>query len=293
MAKNKIPDELLTQEQIKRRERNLRYRGRRDSASLSHLQVVPEASQPITPQISEASHSVSSPSHSPKTVQKQKIETMKHTETVNEPDLSAWRQFEVLIERPSLFFTMIFILGNTSLLTYFQASTYLNENMSPILAWTIALVCELALAYLTVLISLKQCRFFAGVLFLSLFAYTLGTMAYGVKKNEVVSVNKAVDSDVDAKLLRENIQRTQAALDIALARKESGNIARYTKALETISTQLLEKRPQASLSIAMIETQSTGLIFLRALLMLVGALLLHRVIRVTNIALHLKDARAQ
>lgn len=193
-------------------------------------------------------------------------------------DLRAWKSFEVALETPSLFFTLAFVFGVTSLLVFFQASTYLGEAMSPLLAWGIAITCELSLCYVTILFSLKQNRFFTGLLFIAFFSYVLGTMAFGIKKKEGVEIYKISETDSNSSLLRESIRKTQAALDLAISRKESGNVARGTKALADLSAQMGKGMGSQHPAAELIETRSIGLIFLRALLMLINAIAIHHVI---------------
>jgi hypothetical protein len=199
-------------------------------------------------------------------------------ETEDEMDLRAWKSFEVAFERPSLFFTLAFVFGVTSLLFFFQATTYLGEAISPFLAWGIAMTCELSLCYVTILFSLKRNRFFTGLLFIAFFSYVLGTMAYGIKKNEGVEMHKITESDSNSNLLRESIRKAQAALDLAISRKESGNVARGTKTLADLSTQLEKSMGSQNPAAELVETRSLGLIFLRALLMLINAIAIHHII---------------
>lgn len=278
MAKRKIPDEMLTPEQLRRRLRNERYKQKKTTHPQAHLQLVEEDTVHKEAPVLKTSLLINKTEENlpfPKRdASKTKLDTRFEKEE-DEIDLSAWKEFELIIVKPSLFFSLAFIIGVTSLLVFFQASTYLGEGMSAYLAWGIAIACELSLWYLTILFSVKRNRFLIGVLFLSFFSYVLGTMAYGIKKNEVIEVSRIEENDVNSTLLKESVRKTQEALDLAISRKESGNVARNMKVLSDLTKRLEKPTVENEAQTGIVEVRSIGLIFLRALLMLINAIGIH------------------
>lgn len=218
----KIPETTLTPEQIKRRERNKRYR----------LKLVQEG------------------------------ETQKPSPIKEKTKYNA---FHTLNKLPDI----LLLTAITSLLIFFQAQTYLEDAMNPWLAWSIAIVCEASLCYLSFSLrrSLVSCLLFA-----SLFIYTLGTMTYGIKKDEAIKTGEIESHTV----IKESLDRAQAGFDLALSKKESGSMAKYMKTIEALSDDLT-KTP--SVGAGIVQFQSYWIIALRAILMLINATLVHRMMK--------------
>lgn len=258
----KIQDESLTSEQLKRRERNARYR-RKNEANTSRVIPLRRMAEGRLPE-TEIKKGVSGTS-------------LTSSLRPRGLDLSEWKKCRIMIENPGLLFSLFALLGLTALLTYFQANTYSKEAMSPFLAWSVALMCEFSLMFVTVLYSLNRNRLISSFLFIAFFCYMLGTMAYDIKRGEAVETQMVTDSDFNTTTLRKNIQQVQAAIDLALLRKESGNIAKHMRTLQHLSDDLLRNNVAQPKRVGLIEVKSIGLIILRALLMLIGALLVHQI----------------
>lgn len=170
---------------------------------------------------------------------------------------------------PTLIAPMLLLCLISMLLTYFQAEVYLNDGMHSWLAWSIAGICELSLLYLSVQMRSKAV---ARFLFVAMFVYSLGIMSYGIKKVESVRLSETGSH----RALVSNVETVRQALDLAVSRKESGNVSQRLKILGDLTSQLDSARnPRVSADALMLDAQSVGFIALRAILMLISAMLVH------------------
>jgi hypothetical protein len=154
-----------------------------------------------------------------------------------------------------------------SLLIYFQTTTYMEDlGLDLVTSVSISAICEGSLVYL----SFAMRRSIASAfLFLSLFTYTLGTMSYGIKNTEAIEENRFLNQTV----LKDNLRRAQEAFDLAQDRKETGYASRHLKTIERMSSEIDETIVETRLT----RFKTFWFISLRAILMLVSALIVHRV----------------
>lgn len=174
----------------------------------------------------------------------------------------------------------------TVLLCYFQAHTYIEDGMSKPLSWAISIVCETSLCYLST--TLKASRM-SQLLWSSIFSYSLATMSYGLFKDE--AFKKAVVTKEDAshekdeirlETLRETFDSTRQAFSLSIEKGQIRNAQNLIKSMEDLSEKMTEKRenmPQIETAKAneLLRYEAYGLIVLRAILMILNAVLIHRI----------------
>jgi hypothetical protein len=190
---------------------------------------------------------------------------------------SEWRCFEKILSSPSIFFSSIAILAITCLLTYFQAAAYLHEGFG-VISYPIAIICEVCLAILAVFYSLGHNQKTAILLFVGMFVYSLGTMSYDLRSSQEKEVTSHEQGSEKQILIESSLKSAQASLAIAQEKKESGNISRHTKTVEDLTT-LVTKGTKSEIKSGLITYKYDGLIYLRALLMMINGFLIHFSIR--------------
>jgi hypothetical protein len=166
----------------------------------------------------------------------------------------------------------------TCLLCYFQAVAYApKESLEP-LHWAIAIVCEISLCYLSASLNISWASRF---LFAALFTYNIGVMTYAIKRDETIKTIKEIKGDTDEKMRQELFAKTMIAFDLSAKRHETGNTARFIKILE--DTTKSPVAPMAKPMLNVLKFESISLIVLRAILMLLNALLIHRILLLRKI----------
>lgn len=310
MARNKTPDKFLSEEQKKRRERNERYyRLKKESGKPSQMGASPQLRivskneseletkgvlKPRKPMMHEGSRHLRRLKSKDVSYKSQEVvgETgigwSQSTGVLNKSQIgnemltdgnqywAEWRFLKIILSSPAVFFSLLIILAVTSLLTYFQATVYLKEGFD-LISWPLAIICELSLGTLAVFFAVGRYRKMALILFVGMFAYSLGTMSYDLRVSKTREIIAAEEGGEKNGLIASSLKQAQEALKVAIKREESGNISRHTKTVEEL-TMLVSKAHSPSQRTDLITYKYDGLIFLRALLMLINAFLVHFVI---------------
>lgn len=181
----------------------------------------------------------------------------------------------------------------TVLLCYFQSRVYVSEGDSEPLSWAVATICEVCLCILSMRLTVS----FDRILFYFLFSYNLATMSFGLLK--IKSVNLADVSEAKLKknalektetrkqkALQELFDSTRLAFDRATDRGQIKNSQNLLKVMQETGEKLGEKevppaikeiKKEASVDPDLIVYKAVGLIVLRAILMLINALFIHRI----------------
>jgi hypothetical protein len=244
-------DPKLSAEEIdkrkKRRERNLRYRKKKSLAPSAVQKIPPSPENPIPAKIDE-----NPPPLSPA------IEPKKQTSVLS------LKIFETLL-------SVLLCLFISVLLVFFQADTYLEDGMSKALSYALSIQCETALLYLSA--SLRA-SYVSRALFMAIFLYTLGAMSYGVLKKESLKTDLAV-SELAAESRREAVfERAKRSFDLFEERGQSKNAQKSFKAMEDLLEKL--EKPKGHFDLRLYKIEAFGLVILRAIMMLLNALLVHR-----------------
>lgn len=171
---------------------------------------------------------------------------------------------------PYLKISPIIILAITSLLIYFQTDVFIKDKINFWLSFSIAVTIEASLCYLS--LSLKNK--ISAVLFFSLFFYSLGTMSYSLL---IFSQEMSIKSDayvMSREIFLKNIEQTRKSLEISQEKKDLHSSIRFTKILENQIHDLNSLTP--ILNKKWFDFQSYWFILLRAILMLLNSVLIHR-----------------
>lgn len=184
-----------------------------------------------------------------------------------------WLSLKIILSAPAVFFAVLIIVAVSSLLTYFQAEVYLKEGFD-LISWPLAVICELSLVSLAAFFAAGYHKKTALILFVGMFLYSLGTMSYDLKMSKVKEI-VAVETGGEKSILQTtSLKQAQEALAVAIKKQESGNISRHAQTVAEL-TKLMSKDGGLSSTAALITYKYDGLIFLRGLLMLINAFLIH------------------
>lgn len=257
MARPMIPEQHMTEVQLRKRESNRRYQEKLKGEST--LRLVTEQEEP-------------------KTIKSEKIVVV--TASKSGIDLTSWRGFSVVVERPSVLILGLAVAAITSLLIVFQAQAYLSESMGS-MAWVIATTCELSLVALTIMHSTGNYRVLSILLFAAMMVYTLGVMSYDLKSSESKEVTTKTTTTETITNLKQQLEYLKPGLELSISRKEAGNIKHYSNKISEVTKQLNDElsRPIQS---TIIEAKYSGLIFLRGILMIINALFVVQLIRIIS-----------
>ena len=172
----------------------------------------------------------------------------------------------------SLILKISLCVSITSLLIYFQAAAYSDSKVIEPLGVTISIVCEISLLYLSV--SLRR-SFVSCFLFGVLFIYNLGVMSFAIKREETQKTISEIREDPNEIMRRSLFEKAISSYDLSAAKRETGNTTKILKMMKDISTEQPSKEPPM---LELYKIEAFGLIILRAILMLLNALLIHRII---------------
>lgn len=168
----------------------------------------------------------------------------------------------------------------TSLLIYFQYTAYISSESLEPLSLAMSGVCEISLLYLSA--SLRQ-SFVACFLFVCLFAYNLGVMSFSVMRDEIKKTELETMEDPKEVMKRDIFKRAVSSFDLSLSKKETWNTNKILKIMTDVSKEVEVKEAKPMLELFKIE--AIGLIVLRAILMLLNALLIHRILSVSRVTI--------
>lgn len=175
--------------------------------------------------------------------------------------------------QPEFFFQVFLSISITSLLIYFQAEAYSEDDLITPLNCAVSIICEISLLYLS---GTLRRSFVSWFLFLSLFFYNLGVMTFHVKQKEIKKISLEIKND-PAEIMRQDIfEKAIISFDLSARKSETGNTAKILKMMSDIRAEQPKEKPPM---IQLHEIEAFGLIILRAILMLLNALLIHRIVK--------------
>ena len=195
------------------------------------------------------------------------------------PEHFAWQDFSLLITSPSAFFLSVAVLAITGLLVFFQTSAYITGGLGSA-SLPIAAVCELSLVALTIFFSAKMQKKTAAFLFLAVFGYVLATMSYDLASTSIQEVTTATTNNKQTASIETQIETYIEAFQTATKKQENGNMAKWSSKIDDAKKELtnLQTTAKSSDTARLIEAKCSGMIVLRALLMLLNAFFVHALI---------------
>lgn len=214
----------------------------------------------------------STPTTTPEIIRPNDLTTLDESPTTPRQLLTLPRHFLTLFDTLSFVFPILLCVSITSLLVYFQAQAYSDGNLIKPLDCAVSIVCEISLLYLSA--SLRH-SFASWVLFLALFVYNLGVMTFAVRRDETKKTLTEIREDPKETMKRDLFQRALVSYDLSAMRKESGNMNKSLSLMKEVSAEREVKEEKPMIELYKIE--AFGLIVLRAILMLLNALLIHRI----------------
>ncbi len=304
MGRTKIPDHMLTEEQLKRRRRNEKHRNKvidiskktsqKQSQKQSQIKETKiKDAEIINKLIETVKETVKNDNvgASQKCVSNNVSETLNETvkndqiETTNDfkeikMKVNEWIVFNVTYRKPQVFFSLLLILAVTSLLVIFQYQAYISSGYSVIISSLIAVITELCLIFLTIIYSVSKSKI-SAILFITTAAYSLCFMSLDIKDNEASQMSASQKNDETYQNLSKSLSQTQKALEIATKRRESGNMSKYSKQVTELTQLLASQKTNETVS-NVIKYRSSSLIVLRALLMCILALVIHITILIVS-----------
>lgn len=161
----------------------------------------------------------------------------------------------------------------TSLLCYFQAVAYAPKDSLEPLHWAIAIICEISLCYLSGSLHISWA---SRSLFACFFSYNLAVMTYSIERDKTIKSSKEIKEDIGEIMKQELFTKAKTAFDISAKRQESGNVSKFLKTME--DTAKMTASPEAAQMINVFKFEAVSLVILRAILMLLNALLIHRIL---------------
>jgi len=189
-------------------------------------------------------------------------------------------------ERGEIIFSIFFSISISILLCIFQAETYIEDGMSEPKSWAASVICEIGLCYLA--ISLRS-SFLSFLLWITLFSYSLATMSYGLYKTKLVKTEEVKISKIEEdqektkrETLRDLFESSKIAFDISASKGHITSANKILTEMKEIGDKIEEESPSVlktavSKDEDLINFQAYGLIALRAILMILNALLIHRI----------------
>ncbi len=189
-------------------------------------------------------------------------------------------------ERGEIIFSIFFSISISILLCIFQAETYIEDGMSEPKSWAASVICEIGLCYLA--ISLRS-SFLSFLLWITLFSYSLATMSYGLYKTKLVKTEEVKISKIEEdqektkrETLRDLFESSKIAFDISASKGHITSANKILTEMKEIGDKIEEESPSVlktavSKDEDLINFQAYGLIALRAILMILNSLLIHRI----------------
>ncbi len=207
-------------------------------------------------------------------LEKKRLEKITAPISIPTPQTDPKEKEEPKKRKPQFIFQCLLSVLITCLLIFFQAQAYSNTKTIEPLSVAISVICEISLLYLSV--SIRR-SFVSAFLFSSLFVYNLGVMSFSIFRDETKKTVLELSEDANEKMKRSLFEMAVKTHDLSAARKETGNATKILKLMKDIS----ENRPQETTKTitALYKIESIGLIILRAILMLLNAVLIHRIFK--------------
>jgi hypothetical protein len=200
----------------------------------------------------------------------------------NKKEIFRGRYSDLLTENYSIFTSfltnpitiagVLFILAITVILVVLQTIAYTNMGQS--LGLPISIVCEMALVVLMVINFHGWKKICSATVTLLLFCYNLGLMSFNVIHSEGVKTATALKENYKLKNLNYDITLAQKALSLATTKQESGNIKFHSARIDRLRGRLDVLTPKF-VRRQISQVRNWGMISLRAILMLLNALLAH------------------
>lgn len=178
-----------------------------------------------------------------------------------------------------LMFPISLCISVTSLLIYFQAQAYSEDNSITPLNCAVSIICEISLLYLS---GTLRRSFVSWFIFLSLFVYNLGVMTFHVKQKEVKKIALEIKNDPAEIMRQDTFEKALVSFDLSAKKRETGNTAKIIKILTDIRAEEPKEKPPM---IQLYKIETFGLVILRAILMLFNALLVHRILNVKRVTI--------
>lgn len=101
-------------------------------------------------------------------------------------------------------------------------------------------------------------------------------MSFSVMRDETKKTLSEIREDPKEVMKRSIFQKALSSYDLSSARKETGNVTKILKIMKDISEEPIKiERPMLELY----KIEASGLIILRAILMLLNAVLIHRIFK--------------
>lgn len=199
-------------------------------------------------------------------------------EETSQRDISLSMEEPEIIKAPmeipwTLIFQGCLCISITSLLIFFQAEAYSNTKTIEPLNIAVSMICEISLLYLSGSLSRS---FVSSFLFCCLFAYNIAVMSFAVLREETKKVATEITEDPKEVMKRSIFERAISSYDLSASKKETWNTTKILKIMRDISTEpeIKEVKPMVELY----KVEAFGLIILRAILMLLNAVLIHRIL---------------
>lgn len=203
--------------------------------------------------------------------------------SIKESDLSS---SEIKIKRGEIIFSIFFSISISILLCIFQAETYIEDKMSEPKSWAASILCEIGLCYLAIYL---RSSFLSFVLWISLFSYSLATMSYGLYKTKSVKTEEVKISKIEEdqektkrETLRDLFESSKIAFDISASKGHITSANKILTEMKELGDKIEVEAPSVPKIVVskdedLINFQAYGLIALRGLLMILNALLVHRI----------------
>lgn len=185
---------------------------------------------------------------------------------------SSWKRIFSLIKHPYFFMNFLFISGITFVLVVLQNEAYqaLGQSMS----LPISIICEVGLVMLAAFKFTGWKKLCGVIVALLLFGYNLGLMSFDIVQTEDKKTAEALNENFEVTSLKKELRLAQAAQENAIKKEESGNIKFYSKQIQELRKDI-QDQSTVIVSAEKSLVKNWGLVALRAILMLLNALLVH------------------
>lgn len=189
-----------------------------------------------------------------------------------------------ILSAPATLLRLLFVGGLTCLLTVLQVAFYREHDIDPSLAIPLALACELSLISLVMmscrsrLENLLRCAAYAV-----LFGYVIGSLGFDIMHNMRQRAQQVQLSPAALSTTMENIQsrleQAQRSLDAATKGRSWDNMVIFGKQVDELQAQIDDLQSQNLLGFSeaeMIQGSMILIVLLRAVIMIVNSINLHR-----------------